>query len=636
MENPFPAETHNTAPTAPESAVEPQPISEHAGEPHAPSMEPTASSGEDAHPHAEEGHDTVQPPSENHDEPELADRSRTLEGKGEAHPKKHEEHSSEDSVDKESESPEPVHGSAEKPEEASEHEKGSLEYFAARARRGRLHSDEEAEAVPVLKDALLGGRSDVARAVAATPSLPWVVSVQATASAWPEMKASFKAQFLAGLARTEGEQAARVRLSLARGLFKVDQAASLKLILLTLKLLRNKETGLLEGKGPALFSNVLIGRGKAWALQLPLEEVKPAEADLLVFAALHGAFHAPQAPVAQLSILRWAATGDRLMRLPEALSILILKGVSRWSAKWQSALRKEVAPIPEAWSESLKPSPAKHTHAKTQPDEQDSTSEKHGPESDVDDDTASEEALRDAQEGRFRGPSTEHSGDDDESDEPSEAENADAEDDDGEPDSKPRSQKQRPVYVSKTVPTSGNMPAAGPHSGRRGPHQQSFNLQDTLRQIDNYVAGLRGELQVAQKQLRQRDEDPRRNRKPERTVPVLIPGELSAEELLRLNQQLETRNAELKARIEELTLDSEERAASSGLTSDTPVSDPSIQLRSLLGFKLKDDYEDFLALQQESRDLVVQQHYRTVLQHVFEVLLTEGIQFPASEVTPVS
>jgi hypothetical protein len=78
-------------------------------------------------------------------------------------------------------------------------------------------------------------------------------------------------------------------------------------------------------------------------------------------------------------------------------------------------------------------------------------------------------------------------------------------------------------------------------------------------------------------------------------------------------------------RFDELTIDSEQRAASGGLTTDTPVSDPAAQLRTLLSFKLKDDYEDFLALQQEARDLVVQQHYRSVLQHVFDVLTAEGI-----------
>ena len=94
-----------------------------------------------------------------------------------------------------------------------------------------------------------------------------------------------------------------------------------------------------------------------------------------------------------------------------------------------------------------------------------------------------------------------------------------------------------------------------------------------------------------------------------------------------MNQQLELRNAELKTRIDELTLDSEERATSRGLITDTEPPDPNTQLQTLLGWKLKDDYEDFLALQQEARDLVVQQHYKTLLGHVFEVLQAEGIQF---------
>lgn len=519
-------------------------------------------------------------------------------------------------------------------ERESPFEEGSLSDFAARAQKRRLSPEEETEATSVLKESLLGGRTEVAKAVTATPFLPWVVSVQATAGAWPDMKPSFRAQFLAGLARTEGEQAARVRLSLARGLFKVDQAASLKLILLTLKLLRNKQTGLLEGKGPSLFSNVLIGRGKAWALQLPLQDLKPAEADLLVFAALHGAFHAPQAPVAQLGILRWAASEERLIRLPEALDALILKGISRWSAKWQSALRNEIAPLPESWLENLKTPGAKKNHPKTSsPDEEGELDEKPEDDEDLKQGSLKEGAKQSADEseheesgdGSGERPDTEIVEDEDTEDE------SDDEDQEGDEDSElkdapSRPQKHRPVYVSKTVPHNGNTSQQGAGGRRGGSHSAPpFNLQDTLRQIDNHVANLRSELQAAQKQLRQREADPRRSRKPEKAGPVGIPGDQSSEELLRLNQQLEARNAELKSRIDELTIDSEQRAASSGLTTDTPVSDPAAQLRTLLSFKLKDDYEDFLALQQEARDLVVQQHYRSVLQHVFDVLTAEGI-----------
>jgi hypothetical protein len=76
-------------------------------------------------------------------------------------------------------------------------------------------------------------------------------------------------------------------------------------------------------------------------------------------------------------------------------------------------------------------------------------------------------------------------------------------------------------------------------------------------------------------------------------------------------------------------LDSEARAASKGLVTDTPVEDSGKVLRTLLEFKLKEDFEDFQALEQEARDLVVQQHYRTLLRHVFEVLEGEGVRFEA-------
>lgn len=513
----------------------------------------------------------------------------------------------------------------------------SLEALAERAGTGRLNPTEESTAAKLLTESLLGGRADVARAVALTPLLPWIVSVQAATQAWPEMKASFRAQFLAGLARTQGESAARIRLSLARGLYKVDQVAARKLILLTLKLLRNKQTGLLEGKGAAMFANVLIGRGKAWVLQIPLQEMKPVEADLLVFSALHGAFHAPQAPVAQLGILRWASASERLSRLPEALEQLILKNVARWSAKWQSTLRKEIVNLPESLTEQLKGHakrdrnrPAEDASPANQEDTTESSAnaetDEHGP---ALQDVQTEESHRNKHERDESANDGDDNGDDEQDEE---------DEDDSESDSTQRSAraKQRPVYVSKTVPNSHTPHAhvGQSHSGhlsRRGGTSANFNLQETLRQIDGYVAGLRNELLSAQKQLRQREDDPRRGRRSDRPAPGVAPGDLSVEELLRLNQQLEARNTELNARIEELTTDSEERAASSGLTADTATPDTGTQLRLLLGFKLKDDYEDFLALQQEARDLVVQQHYKTVLEHVFEVLETEGVPLPKTD-----
>jgi hypothetical protein len=502
----------------------------------------------------------------------------------------------------------------------------TVEHYAARAQKGRLNPEEETEATRLFKEALLGGRAEVARAVAVTPQLPWMVTVQATASVWPEIKPTFRAQFLAGLARTAGEAAARIRLSLARGLFKVDAAAALKLILLTLKMLRDKETGLLEGKGASTLANVLIGRGKAWILQLPLGELKPAESDLLVFAALHGAFHQPQAPLTQLSMLKWAAAADKLTKLPTALDQIVLKGISRWNGKWQASLRREVSPLPDSWIEILKsPAPA-------------GTSRTEGPapsQISAESDSEAGETVQAERLDRSRDSSESEDGTDDPEEDTEDDGDVDddAEGNDDESESEDSSgraakrQKQRPVYVSKTVPGPGNQGSQPPQyqSKRGGP--QTFNLQETLRQVEQYVAALRGELQTAQKQLRQREDENRRQRRNERPALVTNPGELSLEEAIRLNHQLESRNAELQSRIDELTLDSEARAASRGLVTDAPVPDPNTELRMLLGFKLKEDFEDFQALEQEARDIVVQQHYRTLLRHVFDVLEGEGVRF---------
>ncbi len=516
-------------------------------------------------------------------------------------------------------------------------EPGSLEDFAIRSQRARLSLEEEAQAGTLLKGILLGGRAEVARAIQVIPSLPWIITVQGTAAAWPEMKPSFRSQLLAGLAKAEGEGAARVRLSLARGLFKVDSAATMKLILLTLKVMRDKSTGLLIGKGAPLFANVLIGRGKAWALQLPTSELKPAELDLLINAALHAAFHAPQAPITQLSILRWAGAMDRLNGRPEALTQLITRGIAKWSGKWQHSLRKEVENFPDAWLEVLKPTPQTPS-VQSEPAEIPSGESESHPEEDREE----KEQNGEAPESPSRDERTSENPKDEESTDKDEEDEDDEEEDQDEPDSRRTSgaseRKPRPVYVSKTVPSQNhhqthnqNQTSAGSAGGqRRGGPVQHFNLSDTLRQIEQYANGLRSELQSTQKQLRQREDD-RRSRRPERPSAPIVSGEPSIEELARLNQQLESRNAELAARIEELTADSEDRAASRGLITDAPAPDINTELRTLLTFKLREDFEDFKALEEAGKDLVVQQHYQSVLRHVFEVLEQEGFNFPPLE-----
>jgi hypothetical protein len=200
--------------------------------------------------------------------------------------------------------------------------------------------------------------------------------------------------------------------------------------------------------------------------------------------------------------------------------------------------------------------------------------------------------------------------------------------------------KPRPVYESKTVPRKpgppqGQQPQPQQQQQPRGqvqgrPGAGAFDLRDTLRQIESHVAGLRSELVTTQSKLRQREQDSQKTKRaPDRAAAPIIPGEPTPDELARLNQQLEARNAELQQRITELTQDSEDRAASMGRHGPEPVEQPDAQLRTLLSLKLQEDYEDFAALEKEKPDLVVQQHYRTVLRHVLDVLRQEGVEFQA-------
>ena len=145
-------------------------------------------------------------------------------------------------------------------------------------------ADEE-RAHATAKEALLGGRDGVARAVEMLPKLPWIVGVKAVAPAWPEMKPAFRKRLLAGLARMDTEAARRVRLSLARGLFKLDvpgraeaRGRAWQRKSATRKPARFRQA---TRRFSPMSSSAAPSRGSR---KLPLAELKPAETDLLVHA----------------------------------------------------------------------------------------------------------------------------------------------------------------------------------------------------------------------------------------------------------------------------------------------------------------------------------------------------------------
>jgi hypothetical protein len=177
-------------------------------------------------------------------------------------------------------------------------------------------------------------------------------------------------------------------------------------------------------------------------------------------------------------------------------------------------------------------------------------------------------------------------------------------------------QRERPVYTPRNAGGAG----------------RGFDLNETLKAIESHVQSLRQELATAQSKLRQKDDD-RRARRQEKSGPI-IEGEPTLEELARLNLQLESRNRELQTRIEELMQNSEDMAASSGAMSGEPVTDTGAQIRALLALKLQEDYADFMALEKDSHDFVVSQHYPTILRHIFDVLREVQVPLEVCEGEP--
>jgi hypothetical protein len=453
--------------------------------------------------------------------------------------------------------------------------------------------------------------------------------VRAIENAWPNLPAESRTEILDGLTKMETDNGYRLRLSVARALSKLEPGEAVKVAAATCRSMWNGETGTLKPEHSKLIGNVFIGRGKPWILQFPLSDLPEPEAGAILSAVVYSTFNVNNPPITQLSVLRFA--GGRLGQLHENLVGMVARGVGRWNGKWQSSLRKEVPELPEAILAALKPErgpEAKPANGEESP----GAPAAEAPETPLS--AELEEKLRAAAE----------SGDpaaveavnqeinawreaeriarlealDDDSDE----DDDDIEEDEGDaaPTGEARSgrgrdrrgRKERPPYVPRDQESRG---VAG------------FNYSAAMKQLDAYVSGLRNDLVAAQARLRRLEEGGRSSRRESADRPVIAHDEanLSPDELKRLVIQLEGRTTEWKARVEELTADSEARAQAMAAGTAEAAPDAVTQLRTLLALKLQDDYADFLTLQKQSPDAIVQQHYPGLIKHVFEVLAGEQI-----------
>ena len=300
------------------------------------------------------------------------------------------------------------------------------------------------------------------------------------------MKTVFRARLVGGLAKLNTDAARRVRLSLSRGLFKQDIPAALKLAIGVAKEIRDKETGAVSSRNAQIFASVFIGRAKPWIAQIPLAELKPADAELLIHCALMTVFGLPHAPVTQLGVLKWAGEAGRLGKLQPSALETVIRTAGRWGPKWLSALQKEVPELPAELA-ALKPAaPVENAPRGGRERPANRTSERDRPETEAIEPPAAQEAGAEA------GDSAENDDeDDDEDDDDEKSEGAET------PRAQPHPQRQRPVYESKTIPAQ---PSQAQQQQRRPQGGPGFNLSESLRQIESHVAGLRSELQNAQTQ----------------------------------------------------------------------------------------------------------------------------------------
>jgi hypothetical protein len=469
-----------------------------------------------------------------------------------------------------------------------------LATMAARAKSGRLTAAEEERVIALLKQSMLEGKNGVARVVEALPNFSWLVAVRGIESVWSEIKPAARAQFVKALAEQETEAARRIRLSLARALFKQDVPVALKIAGAVAKEMVKTGGETIAANDAHIFSNVFIGKAKPWIAQLSLAELKPADADALVQCALSGAFAVPHPPPTQLGVLKWANETGRLEKLEAHVFASVVAVVSRWSAKWRAALIKELDPLPEVIAAAIR----KESTAGT---------------------TRAEDAEEATEPRALKGNDAE------------EGERPVAEPATGKPE-----RKERPVYQPRPQKTGSASPTERPAEGARerpvyqprnagGGAARDLNVTEVLRQIEAHVTWLRSELQSAQAKLREENrQTSRRGKAPDRVGDVTEAG-ATFEELARTNAQLEARIAELQTRIADLLADAEDRAASMRSSNGEEGSSQDAQLRALLGLKLQESYADFSALEKESPSIVVQQHYRSLLQEVFAVLRGEGV-----------
>ncbi|HEX4083426.1 MAG TPA: hypothetical protein VHY22_00840 [Chthoniobacteraceae bacterium] len=431
----------------------------------------------------------------------------------------------------------------------------------------------------LLKQTIPGGPKALSATLEALLTLQWSAGVKAVTEAWAETKPAGRTRLLNGLAKQDGDVSRRVRLSLARGLHAQDPASALKLMSGVCEAMGGAEGGSTT-KDRQIFANVMLGKARPWLMNIPMAEMKPAEALKLIIPALESCHQAPI--FTQIWVLRWIIEAGKFDTLSAEHIASIGKSINRWQPRWRKELRKIIPRLPESLDAAMgedRPQAAPHAPAPAPGSE-----------------PAEAEATPAGAEAEDQPQDDDDDDDEEEEDAPSPAE-------------KPAPRRQPPQQQQR---------GGARDRDRERDRDRGFDLTRSLREIDAYVSRLRTELQQAQAAVRRKEPRGSKSQQPP------LSGE-ETEDLRRHNIQLEEQNHELRTRIDELLNDHEDRAAT------IEISDSLEQFKTYLGLKLKEDFADYNAISRESLNEVVRRHAHEILGRIFSVLQAEGVRFDRPE-----
>lgn len=449
-----------------------------------------------------------------------------------------------------------------------------LRTIIEKSRRGRLPPADEQKGAALFKELVISGGKPLSNALELLGDLPWFVPVNGALDAWPQLTPAKQRLFLAALKPLESEASRRMRLSIARGLHKVDPSSALKLIVATLQSLRTPNG--LESKDRQIFYSVLIGKNKPWLLQLDLKSLKPAEAQMVALTAIECAAGAN--PPAAVAVIQWAKSFQPLNTIPEPLQEELGKSFRKWSSRWQKHLAED--DLPPVLNEILQVKIAKAANGL--PDSQS-----------ISQPIAQESNRHPRQHNR---PPSQH-----QQAKPQAANQGENRRD--------KSRRQRPENPS-------------PHHQK--PQRQGQDLSDLLNQIQMLFNDLRDELQSARNQVRQSYQPLKQEE---------VHGIGTSKEVAKLreeNARLTETVGALHETLRDLANENFDRAISSKADTGEPVTDPVEQYKSLLTLRVREQIVNFQTLNRENNI----DGLPLLLDNILRTLQESGIDLEKIEAPP--